>query len=183
MTIELADKAKKIRLLICDVDGVLTSGTLFYGPDGSDTKYEIKDFNVHDGLGLKLLQKSGVHLAIITAKKSEAVRLRMEDLRIEHVYQAQSDKLTAYTALKQKLGVNDAEIAYIGDDLPDLPVLLRVGLPVSVPNAPKIMHEHVAWVTSTPGGKGAVREVCEFIMKAQGTYQAAIHPYLQGERS
>jgi len=175
METTLSDKAKKIRLLICDVDGVLTSGALFYGPTGS----EIKDFNVHDGLGMKLLQKSGVHVAIITAKKSDAVTLRMQDLGIEHVYQAQSDKWLAYTDLKQKLGVNDMDIAYIGDDLPDLPLLARVGLPVSVPNAPKVIHEHVAFVTETPGGKGAVRELCEFIMKAQGTWHSSVNDYLQ----
>lgn len=175
MQTSLADKAKKIRLLICDVDGVLTSGTLFYSPNGS----EIKDFNVHDGLGLKLLQKSGVHLAIITAKKSQAVTLRMQDLNIAHVYQAQSNKLMAYADLKQKLGLDDSEIAYIGDDLPDLPLLLRVGLPVSVPNAPTIIHEHVAFITNSPGGQGAVRELCEIILKAQGAWQSAIDDYLQ----
>jgi len=175
MQLSLAEKAKKIRLLICDVDGVLTSGTLFYGPNGS----EIKDFNVHDGLGMKLLQQSGVHLAIITAKKSQAVTLRMQDLNIQHVYQAQSNKLIAYADLKQKLGLDDSEIAYIGDDLPDLPLLLRVGLPVSVPNAPKMIHEHVAFITENAGGQGAVRELCEIILRAQDTFQSVIDEYLQ----
>lgn len=175
MTITLNDKAKKIRLLIADVDGVLTSGVLFYGPEGS----EVKDFNVHDGLGMKLLQKSGVQLAIITAKQSKAVALRMQDLNVEHVYQAQSDKLIAYQDLKQKLGLDDSEIAYIADDLPDLPLLCRVGLPVSVPNAPKIIHQHVAMITDAPGGKGAMRELCEFIMKAQGTYDSMMDSFLQ----
>lgn len=171
----LFDKAKKIRLLICDVDGVLTSGTLFYDMNGSQSK----DFNVHDGLAMKLLQKSGVHLAIITAKQSHAVTHRMQDLNIEYVYQAQSNKLIAYQDLKQKLGLDDSEIAYMGDDLPDLPLLIRVGLPVSVPNAPKIIHEYVTYITDTPGGKGAVRELCEIIMKAQGTYDSMINSYLQ----
>lgn len=175
ITNDLDNKAKKIRLLIADVDGVLTSGALFYGNQGS----EMKDFNVHDGLGMKLLQKSGVHIAIITAKQSQIVTLRMQDLEIKHVYQGQSNKLIAYQELKQTLGLDDSEIAYIGDDLPDLPLLLRVGLPVSVPNAPKIMHEHVAFITETAGGKGAVRELCEMIMKAQGTYDALIDSYLQ----
>ncbi|HSW69722.1 MAG TPA: HAD hydrolase family protein [Gammaproteobacteria bacterium] len=170
----LKEKASKIRLLISDVDGVLTSGTLFYGPMGS----EMKDFSVYDGFGMKLLQQSGVHLAIITAKKSEAVAVRMQDLHIEHVYQGQSNKLMAYEDLKQKLNLDDAEIAYIADDLPDLPLLRRVGLPVSVPNAPQIIHEHVVFVTKAYGGKGAVRELCEIIMKAQGTYQSIIESYL-----
>jgi len=172
----LLDKAKKIRLLISDVDGVLTSGVLYYNAHGS----EIKDFNVHDGLGMKLLQKSGVHLAIITAKQSEAVTIRMHDLNIKHVYQGQSNKLIAYEELKHLLNVNDAEIAYIADDLPDLPLLRRVGLPVSVPNAPHIIREHAAWVTDAAGGKGAVRELCDFIMKAQGTYDSLIDAYLRG---
>jgi len=175
MKTSLIDKAKKIRLLISDVDGILTSGILFYGPNG----HEVKDFSVYDGLGMKLLQKSGVHLAIITAKQSQAVSSRMRDLQIEHVYQAQSDKLIAYHDLKQKLKLDDSEIAFIADDLPDLPLLRRVGLPVSVPNAPKIIHEHVAFVTDASGGKGAVRELCEIIMKAQDTYDAMIDSYLQ----
>ena len=175
MKTTLVEKAKNVRLVISDVDGVLTSGTLFYGPSGS----EMKDFNVHDGIGMRILRESGVQLAIITAKTSHAVEQRMRDLNIEHVYQGQSDKLVAYEELKQKLNVTDAEIAYIADDLPDLPLLLRVGLPVSVPNAPKIVHEHVALVTRAHGGKGAMRELCEIIMKAQGTYHAAIEAYLQ----
>ncbi len=179
MKTTLIDKAKKIRLLIADVDGVLTNGSLFYGSQGS----EIKEFSVHDGLGMKLLEKSGVHLAIITAKQSQTVAIRMQDLNIKHVYQGQSNKLLAYEELKQKLNLNDAEIAYIGDDLPDLPLLRRVGLSVSVPNAPKVMHEHVAWVTQAAGGQGAVRELCEFIMKAKGTYDAMIASYLEGNDS
>jgi len=175
MKTTLVEKAKNVRLVISDVDGVLTTGTLFYGPNGS----EMKDFNVHDGIGMRILQQSGVHLAIITAKKSHAVEQRMRDLNIEHVYQGQSDKLIAYEELKQKFGITDAEIAYIADDLPDLPILLRVGFPVSVPNAPKIVQEHVALITRAHGGKGAMRELCEIIMKAQGTYHAAIESYLQ----
>ncbi len=170
----ILERAKKIRLLISDVDGVLTSGALFYGPHGS----EMKCFSVYDGIGMKLLQKTGVHLAIITAKESQSLVKRMQDLNIEHVYQGQSNKLIAYEELKQKFNLDDSEIAYIGDDLPDLCVLRRVGLSVSVPNAPKVIREHVALVTETYGGKGAVRELCDFIMQAQGTYQAIIEGYL-----
>lgn len=175
MNTTFIEKAKKVRLLIADVDGVLTSGSLVYNNHGS----EIKEFSVHDGLGMKLLKASGVHLAIITAKKSQAVTIRMQDLNIQHVYQGQSSKLAAYEDLKQKLNLQDEEIAYIGDDLPDLPLLLRVGLPVSVPNAPRIIHEHVAFVTELAGGQGAVRELCELIMKAQDTYDSIIASYLE----
>ncbi len=169
------EKAKNIRLLISDVDGVLTTGVLFYGANGA----EIKDFHVQDGLGIKMLQQTGVNVAIITAKESHAVTQRMQDLKVKHVYQGQSDKVLAYQELKQKLNLTDEEIAYIGDDLPDLPLLRRVGFAVTVPNAPHIIQKHVAWMTQNAGGKGAMRELCEFIMQAQGTYQTVIDSYLQ----
>ncbi len=171
----LNEKAKKIRLLISDVDGVLTTGALFYGANGA----ELKDFHVQDGMGIKLLQQSGVNFAIITAKQSDAVAQRMRDLKVEHVYQGQSDKVLAYEELKQKLNLTDEEIAYIGDDLPDLPLLRRVGFAVTVPNAPRIIQDHVIWTTKLEGGKGAMRELCEFILEAQGTYQTVIDSYLQ----
>jgi 3-deoxy-D-manno-octulosonate 8-phosphate phosphatase (KDO 8-P phosphatase) len=169
----LIEKAKKIRLAIFDVDGVLTSGKLFYGPSG----HELKTFHVHDGQGLKFLQKTGVEIAIITAKKSEIITQRMSDLEIKFVYQGNGDKLPAYEDLKQKLKLNDDEISYVGDDLPDLPVICRVGLGITVPNAPKIMHDYAHWVTTAKGGKGAVREVCDFIMQSQGTYQTILDGY------
>ncbi len=172
---ELSKSAKRVRLLIADVDGVLTTGSLLYDPNGT----EIKIFNVQDGMGIKMLQQTGVHVAIITARKSAAVEKRMQDLKIEHVYQGQADKLQAYEELKQKLQITDAEIAYIGDDLPDLPLLRRVGFSVTVPNAPKVIQENTAWMTQASGGNGAVRELCEFIMHAQGTYQTVIDSYLQ----
>ena len=172
---KLRKKARHIRLVISDVDGVLTTGVLLYGPNGT----ELKDFHVQDGMGIKMLQQTGVHVAIITARKSEALNQRMSDLKVDHVYQGQSDKVLAYEELKQKLNVTDKEIAYIGDDLPDLPLLRRVGFSVTVPNAPKIIQKHAAWVTRNPGGKGAVRELCELIMKAQGTYKTIIDSYLQ----
>lgn len=168
-------KAREIRLVISDVDGVLTTGVLLYSSNGT----EIKDFHVQDGMGIKMLQQTGVQVAIITARKSEALIQRMSDLKVEHVYQGQADKVRAYEELKQNLNLTDKEIAYIGDDLPDLPLLRRVGFSVTVPNAPKIMKKHANWITKTPGGKGAVRELCELIMKAQGTYQAVIDSYLQ----
>lgn len=170
----LINKAKKIRLLICDVDGVLTSGLLFYGPDGT----ELKAFNVQDGLGLHLLQASGVEVAIITARESYAVTQRMQDLKIKHVYQNQPDKVLAYEDLKKKLNLTDEEIAYIGDDLPDLPLLRRCGFAVTVANAPNILKDYAHWITSQPGGHGAARELCEFIMHAQDSFQPLIDSYV-----
>jgi 3-deoxy-D-manno-octulosonate 8-phosphate phosphatase (KDO 8-P phosphatase) len=170
----LVQKAKAIKLVIFDVDGVLTSGNLTYSVNG----IELKDFNVQDGQGIKLLQSTGVAVAIITAKSSPIIAKRMADLNINYFYQGDSNKLPAYLDLKSKLNLDDTEIAYVGDDLPDLPILRRVGLPITVPNATAIMQEYTQWVTQCWGGKGAVREVCDFIMQAQETYHTAIAPYL-----
>jgi 3-deoxy-D-manno-octulosonate 8-phosphate phosphatase (KDO 8-P phosphatase) len=170
----LAEKAKRIRLVIFDVDGVLTDGKLHYGSDGT----EHKSFNVHDGLGMKLLQKSGIEIAIITAKRSNMVEQRMTELGIQHIYQGVSHKLTAYEHLKQKLSLTDDVIAYVGDDLPDLAVLKRVGLSITVANAPSIIQQHADWVTKLAGGMGAAREVSDFILQAQGTYETVIQDYV-----
>lgn len=170
----LIEKAKKIRLVIFDVDGILTSGTLTYDPNG----ISYKNFHVHDGQGIKFLKQTGIEIGIITACKSDMVKRRMQDLNIAHVYQGQSEKLAAYENLKQKLQISDEEIAYAGDDLPDLPILKRVGLSITVPNAPKIIQQHVFWVTNKKGGKGAAREICDMIMQAQNTYQSVIDSYL-----
>jgi 3-deoxy-D-manno-octulosonate 8-phosphate phosphatase (KDO 8-P phosphatase) len=171
---ELIDRAKDIRLVIFDVDGVLTGGALSYGLDG----IESKQFHVHDGQGMKFLLKTGLDLAIITACQSVMVKRRMLDLGIQHTYQGMLDKLPAYEELKQKLQLQDREIAYVGDDLPDLPILKRVGLAITVANAPRIVKEHAHLITTLKGGKGAAREVCDFIMHAQGTYQTVIDSYL-----
>lgn len=170
----IVKKAKQIRLVIFDVDGVLTSGKLFYGPNG----LEYKAFHVHDGQGIKYLKKSGVEIGIITACKSKAVTVRMQDLGITHVYQGH-DKISAYEDLKKKLNLHHEQIAYVGDDLPDLPIILQVGLGITVPNAPEIMKQHAHWITKSKGGKGAAREVCDLIMSAQGTDRLILNDYLQ----
>ncbi len=171
---KILQKAKLIKLAIFDVDGVLTDGKLIYGHNG----HEYKAFHVQDGLGMKLLQSSGVAVAIITAKTSGIVTERMKDLKIEHVYQGYEDKLPAYETLKNKLQLTDTEIAYVGDDLPDLSVMRRVGLSITVANAPQLIQQSADWVTKKKGGKGAVREICEFILQAQGNLEAALQPYL-----
>jgi len=171
----LIEKAKKIRLVTFDVDGVLTAGDMSYSQNG----IELKHFHVHDGQGMKHLRQTGVEVAIITACKSPAIKRRMEDLGITHVYQMQVDKRVAYEDLKQQLHLTDQQIAYAGDDLPDLPILSRAGLAITVANAPKIMQQYVHWTTKNKGGNGAVREICDFIMQAQGTYQTIIDFYLR----
>lgn len=170
----LYEKAKLIRLLLLDVDGVLTSGVIYYGNEGQ----ELKGFHVHDGLGIKLLQRVGVQVAIISAKQSTAVLARAKDLEIKHVFLGHEIKLPIYEQLKQMLQLKDEEIAYFGDDLMDLALLRRAGLAITVPQAPKILFKHVDWITNRQAGKGAVREVCELILEAQAHYQSLIQNYL-----
>jgi len=168
-------KAEKIRLLILDVDGVLTSGKLFYGPN----QMRLLDFNVHDGLGIKLLQRSGVQIAVITARQSEAVTDRMRELNIQHVYQGQAEKISAYQSLKQTLKLSDDQIAYIGDDLTDLPLLQLVGLAATVANASQAVKDKVDWISSLNGGEGAVRQLCELLMQTQKTWDGIVATFLQ----
>lgn len=167
-------KAKALRLFILDVDGVLTNGIVYYGKTGA----EMKGFHIQDGLGIKLLQKTGVTVAVISAKSSELVVKRLSDLNIQHFYLGHEDKLPAYKELKLKLKLQDNEIGYMGDDLPDLPLLRRVGLAMTVPHAAEPLHRYADYITKNKAGKGAVREACEFIMKAQGQYDFVIHSYL-----
>jgi 3-deoxy-D-manno-octulosonate 8-phosphate phosphatase (KDO 8-P phosphatase) len=169
------EKAKAVRLLVLDVDGVLTSGVIYYS---NDDQIQFKGFHVHDGLGIKLLQKAGIHVAVISAKKSQSVSRRLSDLGVEHVYLGYEDKLAPFEELKKKLGLTDKDIAYMGDDLPDLPLLRRVNLAITVPQAPEIIKKHVSFVTANKAGKGAVREVCELILEAQDQYQRVIESYL-----
>ena len=169
----LREKAKAIRLLILDVDGVLTSGELYYGPDGE----HLKCFHVQDGLGMQLLQKNGIPIAVISSKASGMVSYRLTYLSIQHVYLGQDNKLLAYLELKKKLQLDDEEIAYMGDDLPDLPLLRRAGLSITVPQAPESIRKRVDMITVREAGKGAVREVCEFILTAKELYQHVIESY------
>ena len=166
--------AKAIRLLALDVDGVLTDGRLFMGNNGE----ELKAFNILDGLGIKLLQECGVKVALITSRQSELVKNRAKNLGIEHVFQGRDDKLAALQELSELLEVNYQQIAYMGDDLPDLPVIRRVGLGISVANGHHYVARHARWVTQAGGGEGAVREVCEMIMAAQGKLDQTFDQYL-----
>ena len=171
---DITQKATAIRLVIFDVDGVLTDGSLFIGDDGQ----EYKAFNSKDGHGMVMLQQSGVKIAIITGRTSEVVWIRMASLGIERVYQGRREKLPAYEEIKQITGFADEQIAYVGDDVVDLPVMTRVGFAVAVQDAHGLTKQHAHWVTPSGGGRGAAREVCELIMDAQGTLQSALRPYL-----
>ena len=167
-------RARRIRLMVFDVDGVLTDGSLHFGADGE----MIKTFNVLDGHGIKLLQRSGIITAIISARQSALVTRRAADLGITHVQQGVHDKLSGYQALLAECGIEAEASGFIGDDVIDLPVLTRVGFAASVPNGHPEVRSRVHYVTTAGGGRGAVRELCDFILRAQGNYEAALAPYL-----
>jgi len=171
---DIQAKAREIRLVIFDVDGVLTDGSLYLGDDGQ----EYKAFNSRDGHGMKMLQHYGVLIGIITGRTSEVVRIRMESLGIEHVFQGKQEKLPAYEELRDKLGLADEQIAYVGDDVVDLPIMRRVGLAIAVNDAHPLVIQHAHWQTPHTGGRGAGRDVCEMIMEAQGTLKDALDYYL-----
>lgn len=167
-------RAARVSLMIFDVDGILTDGGLHYGPAGES----LKRFNVHDGLGIKLLGQAGVSTAIISARHSEIVAKRAADLGIEHVQQGAHDKKTAFEQLLARTGKQAEECGFLGDDWIDLPILSRVGFAASVPNGHAEVRSRVHYVTTARGGDGAAREVCDFILRAQGKYEAALAPYL-----
>ncbi len=171
---KLLSKASKIRLLICDVDGVMTDGSLFFGDDGQ----EYKAFNSLDGHGLKMLQDNGVRVAIITGRTSNIVLHRMKNLSISTIYQGQSDKLVAYNQILDELNFTSDEIAYMGDDVVDLPVMIRVGLSIGVANSHELVKQKADLISHKNGGHGAVREICDFIMKSQDKYDNQMAKYL-----
>ncbi len=171
----LTSRAKLIRLVAFDVDGVMTDGGLYY----SDSGEEFKRFNSLDGHGLKMLRASGVEVAIITGRTSRCVEARAKNLGITHVFQGAEHKLEAMLGLLDKLKLSRDAAAYMGDDVVDLTVMRHVGLAISVPESPLLVRKHSHYVTQRGGGHGAVREACELIMSAQGTLDAQLAPYLQ----
>lgn len=171
---DILEKAAQIKLVIFDVDGVLTNGSLFYGDDGQ----EYKAFHSRDGHGMKMLLRSGVEIGIITGRTSKVVEHRMENLGIQHVYQGKLEKLPTFEELINKLDVKPEEVAYVGDDVVDLPILTRVGLAIAVADAHNLVKQHAHWQTPHGGGQGAARDVCELIMEARGTLDTELKTYL-----
>jgi 3-deoxy-D-manno-octulosonate 8-phosphate phosphatase (KDO 8-P phosphatase) len=171
----LVERIKPLRLIAFDVDGVLTDGGLYL----SDSGEEFKRFNSLDGHGLKMLKNSGIELAIITGRTSRCVELRAKNLGITRLYQGIEDKLAAMQSLLADLKLAPEQAAFMGDDVVDLPVLRRVGLALSVPAAPQIVRDHAHYVSQRDAGHGAVREVCELILGAQGNLEAQLAPYLK----
>lgn len=172
---QLWQQLQQIRCVIFDVDGVLTDGRLYYDNHGN----EFKAFHAHDGHGMKMLQSGGIPVAIITARQSELVRKRMDDLGIEHVFQDARDKLAAFETLLTRLGLAPEQVCYVGDDCLDLPVMRRCGLAVAVANAQPISKRYAHFVTQHKGGEGAAREVCELILEAQGKLESLLHHHFR----
>ena len=171
---DIRDRAAKVRLAVFDVDGVLTDGKLCYSDDGR----ELKSFHVHDGFGLKRLMANGIEVAIITSRMSHMVTERTAELGIAHVYQGQANKLACYEQLIHALKLEPEQTSYCGDDLPDLPVMQRVGLAIAVANAHPWVHERARWRTRQRGGEGAAREVCDMLLAAQGKAQEELGRFL-----
>ena len=174
MDTALKERASKIRMLVLDVDGVLTDGKLYFDHAGN----EMKAFNTRDGMGMKALQRVGIEVAVITGRKSEAVTHRMSQLGIEHVYQGREDKLDAFLNLLEITGLDAQQVCFAGDDWIDLPVLMRVGLAVSVADAEDHVKQQAHWITRRNGGQGAVREICNLILTAQEKDQTILNEIL-----
>lgn len=170
---ELLRKAREIKLLICDVDGVLSNGQVIIGNQGE----ELKTFNIKDGLGLKSLMNHKVNVAIITGRRSEIVEKRCRELGIKHCYQGQSDKVAAYEELCDKLSLEPSQVCHVGDDLPDLPLMRRSGLGVTVADGHWFVRQKADWVTSNQGGFGAVREVTDLILGSKGQLEKLHQEY------
>ncbi|MCF6289598.1 MAG: HAD-IIIA family hydrolase [Desulfobacterales bacterium] len=169
------EQARPVKLLLLDVDGVLTNGTITYTDDGN----EIKSFHTRDGFGLRILQQGGVEVGLITARSSKAVTRRAEELKLKHVYQKSGNKLEIFEKLLKELSLTPAEVAYMGDDWLDLPLLTRAGFSATVADGVAEVRQRVDYVTENPGGHGAVREVCDLILEARGVHWELLNRYLR----
>ena len=174
MTAANSTRAREVKLLIVDVDGVLTDGGLYFDNRGE----AYKRFNSLDGHGIRMALSGGIDIAVITGRQSKIVEHRMRDLGVEHVHQGTRDKLPVFERLLQETGLDARQAAYVGDDLPDLPIMRRVGFAIAVQNAHGFVKQHCDWVTSARGGNGAVREVTDFILHSQGLLDAQQEAYL-----
>lgn len=172
---ELTERARRIKILIIDIDGVMTDGRIIYSMYGDELKF----FDVQDGFGITLLNRAGINSVIITAKRSKVVRARARDLKVAKTYNGFHDKLVPFNNILRKFRVSSEEICFIGDDLIDIPVLKRVGLAIAVPNAVDEVKEHAHHVTSKMGGRGAVREICDLILKSQNKWDLATLKYFR----
>ena len=176
MAIPLADRARRIRLLLLDVDGVLTDGKILLHHDGTESK----QFDIRDGTGIVLAQKAGIRVGLLSARQSAATIERAAQLRITLVRQGALDKRATYEEIRRELDLDDAEVAFMGDDLLDLPALRVAGFAAAPANAHPFVRSYVHWVTRTRGGQGAVRELCDAILMAQGKLEPLVKRFLPG---
>ena len=185
------DRARRIQVLIFDVDGVLTDGQLYFlpengghpGPDGKRHGLEFKGFTAHDGLGITLARLGGLRIGIVTKRNSQTVAIRAADLKLEFVYQGQHHKLKAIHEIVEKAGISIDQLAYVGDDIIDLPVMRQCGLAIATANARSQVKDVAHYITANPGGFGAGRDAIDFILTAQGTLERTIHDYLDEENA
>ncbi len=176
---EIIARARHIRILLLDCDGVLTDGSIIYTSDGERVYESTKVFHIHDGQGLRLAKEAGLKLGVVSGRSSRALTARAEEMRIDHLHQGVANKLEVYEQLKTAESVSDEEIAYIGDDLPDLAPMRQCGLAIAVADAVDEVRECAHIVTGRNGGRGAVREAIEFILKAQDKWEEVIQPFTQ----
>ena len=169
----LPDKLKDIQLLLLDVDGVLTDGSIIYDDEAS----EIKVFNVKDGFGLKLVMSAGIKVGLVTGRTSKALYRRCRDLGIRYIYDGVQQKAELLDKIVAETGVGADNAAFIGDDLPDLPLMRRIGLSIAVADAHELVRHYSDWVTAAPGGRGAVREVCDAMLKARGDWEKLMEQF------
>ena len=172
------DRARRIKVLIFDVDGVLTDGKLYFIPQPDGSAIEVKGFTAHDGLGVSLARLGGLRVGIITKRHSATVAVRARDLKLEFVYQGQAHKLGAMKEICAQAGITAEQLCYVGDDIVDLPVLRVCGLAIATANARAEVKAACHWTTPLPGGQGAGRDAVDFILKAQGSLARVIEQYL-----
>ncbi len=172
---KLVEKVKAVKILIFDVDGVLTDGSIYY----TDQGIEIKRFDVKDGFGIRMLKKGDIDVALVTARSSAALRKRAQNLEIKRVYQGTENKVEAFNKILDETWLTPEETAYVGDDLIDLPLLARAGFSISVADAAPEVRERVDYVTEARGGHGAAREITELILKVQGKWDPLVSKYLK----
>ena len=170
---DIIKKARRIKAIVSDVDGVLTDGGIYYGPGGS----EFKKFNIHDGLAVKLARSAGLKVFLVSGRSSPALRRRSRELGVDRLWQGSVDKGAIFNIIKEKFNVDPSEICYLGDDLPDIPPLLEAGIGVAVPNASEEVRKAASLITRRRGGEGALREIVEIILKSQRKWKNAIRPY------
>jgi 3-deoxy-D-manno-octulosonate 8-phosphate phosphatase (KDO 8-P phosphatase) len=184
MSITPEERARKIRVLIFDVDGVLTDGQIFVLPESSSPDahgIEFKGFTAHDGLGISLARLGGIRIGIVTKRNSRTVAIRAQDLKIEFIYQGQSHKMSAIEEIVAKAGITLDQLAYVGDDIVDLPVMRACGLAVATANARAQVKAVAHYITPLPGGQGAGRDAIDFILMAQGSLEQVVEQYLDAD--